>query len=116
MAYVTSCDVPLLVPEFVRRMIDLLGDHDIAVVEIDGFAHPLSAVYRRSVLPLAESLLAADRLRPAFLFDAVRTRRVQAAELLSVDPDLRTLRNLNTPDDYLDALRAAGLDAGVSCE
>src|SRR5881398_3639726 len=27
-AYVTSCDVPLLVPDFVRLMIDLLGDHD----------------------------------------------------------------------------------------
>src|SRR5882672_252645 len=43
-AYVTSCDVPLLVPAFARRMIDLLADHDIAVIEIDGFPHPLSAV------------------------------------------------------------------------
>ena len=40
-AYVTSCDVPLLVPGFVARMIELLGDHDIAVMEIDGFPHPL---------------------------------------------------------------------------
>ena len=72
----TSCDVPLLVPEFARRMIDLLGEDDIAVMEIDGFAHPLSAVYRRRTLPHIEALLAADRLRPAFLFDAVRTRRV----------------------------------------
>ena len=45
-AYVTSCNVPLLVLDFVRRMIDLLADHDIAVVEIEGFPHPLSAVYR----------------------------------------------------------------------
>ena len=30
MAYTTSCDVPLLVPDFVSRMVDLLGDHDIA--------------------------------------------------------------------------------------
>src|SRR5688572_16572520 len=55
LAYVTSCDVPLLVPGFVLRMIDLLGDYDIAVVEIDGFAHPLSAVYRRSTLPHVEA-------------------------------------------------------------
>ena len=47
-AYATSCDVPLLVPGFVERMLVLLGDHDIAVMEIDGFTHPLSAVYRRS--------------------------------------------------------------------
>jgi molybdopterin-guanine dinucleotide biosynthesis protein A len=108
-AYVTSCDVPLLVPEFVLRMVDLLGDHDISVVEIDGFAHPLSAVYRRRTLPQIENLLARDRLRPAFLFEAVRTRRVQRDELTSVDPELSTLRNLNTPEDYEAALKAAGL-------
>src|SRR4029077_16787576 len=54
-AYVTSCDVPLLVPAFVQRMIELLGDHDIAVMEIDGFPNPLSAVYRRDTLPQVES-------------------------------------------------------------
>jgi molybdopterin-guanine dinucleotide biosynthesis protein A len=85
-------------------MIELLGEHDIAVMEIDGFTHPLSAVYRRDVLPQVESLLEADRLRPVFLFDAVRTRRVQPAEMISVDPQLRTLRNLNTRQDYLEAL------------
>ena len=103
-AYVTSCDVPLLVPAFVERMIELMGDHDIAVMEVDGFPHPLSAVYRRSTLPHVESLLANDRLRPVFLFDAVRTRRVQPAEMTVVDPELRTLKNLNTHEDYLAAL------------
>ena len=108
-AYVTSCDVPLLVPGFVSRMIELLGDHDIAVMEVDGFAHPLSAVYRRATLPKVESLLEQDKLRPVFLFDAVRTRRVQPVEMISVDPELSTLRNLNTPEDYAKALADAGL-------
>ena len=96
-AYVTSCDVPLLVPGFARRMIDLLGDDDIAVMEVDGFPHPLSAVYRRDTLPHVEALLAQDRLRPVFLFDAVRTRRVQPAEMIAVDPELVTLRNRQHP-------------------
>jgi len=110
-AYVTSCDVPLLAPAFVERMIELVADHEISVMEIDGFTHPLSAVYRRRTLPHVEALLAADRLRPAFLFEAVRTRRVQPSEMASVDPQLLTLRNLNTPQDYEEALatsRAAG--------
>ena len=110
-AYVTSCDVPLLVPDFVTRMFELLGDHDIAVMEIDGFPHPLSAVYRRNTLPQVESLLAQDKLRPVFLFDAVRTRRVLPEEMVSADPELRTLRNLNTREDYIEALRDAGLPA-----
>jgi molybdopterin-guanine dinucleotide biosynthesis protein A len=108
-AYVTSCDVPLLVPGFVRQMIALLADHDIAVMEIDGFPHPLSAVYRRSTLPHVEALLAQNRLRPIFLFDVVGTRRVRPAEMISADPELLTLRNLNTREDYLEALSIAGL-------
>jgi molybdenum cofactor guanylyltransferase len=110
-AYVTSCDVPMLVPGFVTRMIELMGDHDIAVMEVDGFPHPLSAVYRRDTLPYVESLLAKDKLRPVFLFDAVRTRRVQTAEMAAVDPHLYTLRNLNTPEDYAAALSEAGLSS-----
>ncbi len=107
-AYITSCDVPLLEPAFVERMVDVLGDYDIAVMEIDGFPHPLSAVYRRSTLPHVEALLEKDKLRPVFLFDAVRTRRVRPEEMLSADPQLRTLRNLNTREDYLAALSEAG--------
>lgn len=107
-AYITSCDVPLLVPGFVSQMIDLASGYDIAVMEIDGFPHPLSAVYRRAVLPHVEELLAHDRLRPFFLFERVRTRRVTPGEI-TADPDLRTLRNLNTREDYEKALADAGL-------
>jgi molybdopterin-guanine dinucleotide biosynthesis protein A len=106
-AYVTSCDVPLIEPGFIRQMLDFARGYDIAVVEIDGFAHPLSAVYRRTALPYVEELLAANRLRPAFLFDEVRTRRVRP-EQITADPELRTLRNLNTREDYQQALADAG--------
>jgi molybdenum cofactor guanylyltransferase len=106
-AYVTSCDVPLLEPAFVREMLDFANGFDIAVMEIDGFPHPLSAVYRRAVLPHVEDLLAADRLRPVFLFERVKTRRVRPDEI-TADPELRTLRNLNTRDDYQQALADAG--------
>lgn len=110
-AYATSCDVPLLVPAFVRRMFELLGDHAAAVPVSGGFQHPLAAVYRPSVLKPIDRLLAADRLRPAFLFDAVATRRVTEAELRDVDPELNTLKNLNQPADYLAALAQAGFAA-----
>lgn len=107
-AYATSCDVPLLIPGFVSRMIELLGDDQIAVPVTDSFHHPLAAVYRREVLPTIESLLAEDRLRPVFLFDAVSTRRVTEEELKDVDPELLTLENLNYPADYIAALSRAG--------
>jgi molybdopterin-guanine dinucleotide biosynthesis protein A len=109
-AYATSCDVPLLVPSFVRRMFDLLGDHSAAVPDCGGFLHPLAAVYRASLVDVVDELLTSDRLRPAFLFDAVPTRRVSEAELRAVDPQLDTLKNLNRPEDYFAALAEAGCE------
>jgi molybdopterin-guanine dinucleotide biosynthesis protein A len=107
-AYATSCDVPLLVPQFVQMMLQRLGDHQVAV-PVDGeFHHPLAAVYRTNVLPEIQSLLAADQLRPRFLFERVRTCRVPVEELRAVDPELQTLANLNTPDDYFAAAHRTG--------
>ena len=107
-AYATSCDVPLLVPRFVERMFDLLGDHDIAVPRDGEHHHPLATVYRLTVLAHIQKLLDADRLRPRFLFDELNTREVPVDELRSVDPELSTLENLNYPQDYLTALATAG--------
>lgn len=104
-AYLSSCDVPLLQPAFVRRMIELLGDHAIAVPVVDGYSHPMAAVYRLSVRPNVEQLLAADRRRPAFLFDELPTTRVLPDQLAAADPTLLSLKNLNTPEEYESILR-----------
>jgi molybdopterin-guanine dinucleotide biosynthesis protein A len=108
-AFVTACDVPLLRPDFARRMAALLEDFDAAVPHIGGFDEPLAAIYRRGILPQVETLLKADRLRPTYLFDMVRTRRVADDELTDIDPDLDSLFNVNRPEDYQTALRRAGL-------
>src|SRR5690242_13344927 len=99
-AYLSSCDVPFLRPAFVRRLIDLLGDHAVCVPRVGDYHHPLAAVYRLEVADAVARLLAEDRLRPFFLFEAVPTRVVGEAELADVDPTFQTLRNLNTPEDY----------------
>ena len=121
-AYVTSCDVPGITPEFVRYMIDRLGTDDVAVPKEGEFYHPLAAVYRTSVLTDVEQLLAAGQRRPYFLLGRVAVREVTTDELRTVDPELRTLHNLNQPDDYRQALEREGLpipagwDAAFSAE
>jgi molybdopterin-guanine dinucleotide biosynthesis protein A len=107
-AFVTASDVPLLVPALVRRMIDLSAGYQVAVPHLGGLDEPLAAVYRLSVLPQVEALLRAGRLRPAYLFGQVHTRRVTAGELADVDPELQSLINVNTPEDYRALLQRAG--------
>jgi molybdopterin-guanine dinucleotide biosynthesis protein A len=104
-AYLSSCDVPFLRPAFVRRLAELLGDAAVCVPRVGEYHHPLAAVYRLSVADAVARLLAENRLRPFFLFEAVPTRVVAASELADVDPTFQTLRNLNTPEDYEAALR-----------
>jgi molybdopterin-guanine dinucleotide biosynthesis protein A len=104
-AYLSSCDVPFLQPAFVRRLIDLLGDHAICVPHVGEYHHPLAAVYRVEVADTVRHLLAENRLRPLFLFDQVPTRIVEPNELDDVDPQFQTLRNLNTLEDYEAAVR-----------
>ena len=102
--FLSSGDAPFLQPRFITRMIELLDDFEIAAPEFNGHKHPLAAVYRVSVAPVVRELLAADRLPMRALFDCCRTRFVPPEELVAVDPDLRSLRNLNTPEEYAAAL------------
>lgn len=106
--YATSCDVPLLVPEFVFQMFERLDQNDVAVPFDGQYHHPLAAVYRPRVLSMIQSLLETDRLRPRFLFDQVLTAEIPVETLRAVDPELSTLMNLNHPEDYHVALKMAG--------
>ncbi len=108
-AFVSSCDVPLLRPEFIAEMIRRLGSHELAVPKEGDFHHPLAAVYRTSLAERVHQLVAGQRLRPLFLIQASDSVEVPVDELRAVDPELKSLRNLNRPEDYEVALRLAGL-------
>jgi molybdopterin-guanine dinucleotide biosynthesis protein A len=106
-AYVSSTDVPLLHPTFIRRVIgSLSADVDVVLPEIHGFRQPLSAAYRTRLLPEVEVLVAADKLKPAFLFERCSVLRLDDAAMLrdaklaAYDPGLASVSNLNERSDY----------------
>ncbi|WP_435010073.1 molybdenum cofactor guanylyltransferase [Tundrisphaera lichenicola] len=110
LAYASGTDVPFLQPLWISRLVDLIGDHDLAIPEIGGFLHPLAALYRRAtVLPAIQSLLSENRLRPVYLLEVVRSRVLDESTMSIIDPELATLKNLNRPEDYQQALIDAGL-------
>ena len=110
-AFLSSTDVPLLHPYFVARVLAAMDDDvDVVLPVARGYPQPLAAAYRVSLLPTIEELLAGDRLKPAFLFEACRVRRLSDDELLDgsrlakLDPALDSVLNLNEPADYQAAL------------
>lgn len=122
-AFVTSCDVPFLSLPLVSHLAARLPGHDVVVPHWEGRLQPLHAVYRRSVLPLLERQLERGELRPVFLFDKVRTLKLEEDEIRALDPDGWSFFNMNSPDDYERALarwrpatEAAARPAGGRCE
>jgi molybdopterin-guanine dinucleotide biosynthesis protein A len=108
--YATATDVPFLEPRWIIRLAELIGDHDLAIPYIGEEYHPLAALYRKAgVLPAIGRMLDRGHLRLKAVGELVHTRIVDEAEMRPVDPQLGTLRNLNHPEDYEQALRDAGL-------
>ena len=103
--FVTACDSAFLNRRLISHLVSRLDGCDVVVPHWQGRAQPLHAVYRRTVLPLLEAQLARGELRPVSLFDKVPTCRIEEDEIRRFDPDGASFFNMNTPDDYADALK-----------
>lgn len=106
--FVTSCDVPFLSPLLISFLVSQASNYDVVVPQWKDRFQPLHAVYRRSVAPLLEEQLKHGELRPIFLFDKVRTRKISEDEIRRFDPEGLSFLNMNTSEDYAVALRFWG--------
>ena len=113
LSFVVSCDSAFLNTALISYLLSEIPDHDIVVPHWEGRFQPLHAVYRRSVLPHLETQLARGELRPIYLFDKVRTRRIDEDAIRRFDPEGWSFFNMNTPEDYAQAL--AHWTAGIAC-
>ena len=124
-AFVCATDVPFLHPAFVRRVACACARSDPPVDVVlplaRGHAQPLAAAYRPALAPLAAKLVAAERLRPSFLFDECDVLRLDDDALLAdpelhaADPHLDSVVNLNGPDDYAAAHARPAPQITVQC-
>jgi molybdopterin-guanine dinucleotide biosynthesis protein A len=106
-AFVCSTDMPFLHPAFVRRVLrELTEGVDVVLPVAHGFRQPLAAAYRTSLAALIDTLLGDGERRLGTLFQHCTTTRLDDDELLAdptltrVDPELESVVNLNTPEDY----------------
>lgn len=111
--FVSACDAAFLNTSLVAHLVARLADCDVVVPSWQGRLQPLHAVYRRRVLPLLERQLARGELRPVSLFDRVRTLQIDEDEIRRFDPEGASFFNMNSPDDYAEALKRSS--AHVHC-
>ncbi len=93
-AFLSSCDAPLLHPEFVAHLLANLGANAVAVPRHAGRLHPLAAAYRREAGAVALTRVRDGHPAMHGLLDALATVVVEDF------PHPESLLNVNTPDEY----------------
>ena len=108
-AFVTGCDAPLLSPKLVEFLFAQLGVTDAVVPQDADRMYPLCAVYRTAVLPAIVRQTTTDDRSLHGLISHLNANRIPVESFRTVDPQLNSLRNVNSHADYVAALAAAGL-------
>ena len=103
--FVTSCDAPFLNVALIAHLLSQISEFDVVVPLWQERFQPLHAVYRRSVAPLLHAQLERGELRPIFVYDKVRTRKVYEDEIRRLDPEGLSFLNMNSPAEYDAALQ-----------
>lgn len=99
-----AADMPHLEPELIRALWAARGQGDVVVPVTDKGLEPLLALYRvPACLGPARDVLATGRRRLVALFSQVKVVEIPVEQLRAADPDLRSLFNVNTPSDLVEA-------------
>lgn len=122
-AFVCSTDMPFLHPAFVRRVLRDAHDPEVDLVfpVARGFRQPLAAAYRTSLARLIGTLITEGNLRPGMLLKHCRATLPDDAALLADpelarhDPELDSVANVNTPEDYAAARARPPAPVVVQC-
>lgn len=102
--FLTACDMPFLNSLVIHAMVNAVRSGDSVIVpRIRGRLHPLHAIYSRSCLPFIKELLEQDDLKIINLFSMVAIKEIPESEFVALDPTLRFVMNLNTPEDVAKA-------------
>lgn len=99
---VAACDLPEIAPRFLLALIALTpssGSADVVVPIGPRGPEPLLAVYRPSIVGEIEERVDRGELSLRGLLASVRTLEVDEGILRRFDPELRSLRNVNRPED-----------------
>lgn len=112
--FVTSCDTPLLKSELVRMLVSEIDAHvDIVAPASGSYFQPLCAVYSKRCIPFIEDRLERGDVKTDSVYRTLRVKKIPYERLQTVDPNLDSFFNVNTPEDLQTALRAIQLTPNI---
>lgn len=99
-AYVTACDVPFANEQVIQYLIDQREQGvEVIVPRTDDGLEPLAALYSRQCIPLIETNLEKKILMIKKFFRKKKIKEISVSDLKKLDPSMRFMFNVNTPED-----------------
>ena len=103
-AFAVACDMPFVVPEVVEMLAGYRLQHQAVVPVVHGHPQPLAAFYAASCLAPLRVSLASQQKSLRGVLKQLDVRYVDEAEMLEVDPHLRSFFDLDTLQDVAAAM------------
>lgn len=104
---VVACDMPFIRPRLLTLLINHREDYDVVIPVTPDGHHPTCAIYSRNCIKPIEAQIAVGKLKIADFFPHVKVNRIDfSAQCPPCDPNM--FFNINTNEDYLEALSIAG--------
>jgi len=113
-AWVLAGDLPLLRPALGLRLLELARGEEILIPLCEDRLQPLLALYRTSLAGKVAELLASGSRQPIDLLEHAAFRMVTPVDFRDVDPQGESFFNINTWEQYEQAVRMAGLGSADS--
>lgn len=99
-AFFTACDVPFLKKELVETLLNGIEPNiDIVIPETSKGFEPLCSIYSKRCLKPIERQIEKKAFKIQQIFQTVRVKKISENILRTVDPDLFSFSNINTPDE-----------------
>ncbi len=99
--FVAACDMPFINPAVIEFFSQKIDATDIVLAQLVNGLEPLHGLYSKKCLPFLKEMIDARDLRLQHIADkrGLTVHRIPESEIKSLDPQLLSFLNLNSPSD-----------------
>lgn len=102
--FVTACDMPFIDEILIQYIIGISG-YDIVVPLVHGKYEPLFALYSKKCISVLRQQLKEEELSLKEIFKRCIVKEIKEEELCKTKSELISFTNVNTPEEFENALR-----------
>ena len=104
--FVVACDMPFITPAVIEYLALQRVDCQAVVPMVGGYPQPMAAFYATGCLKVVQDILDSNGKHSMLApLEMLKVCYVSEAQMLSVDPQLRSFFDLDTPQDVARAMK-----------